>query len=116
MTEPDLSVCAICGDTALFTDSDPGANWVSYCARDLPAHLRDRAANGQLGLKAPVSRKELEQDARELDIEGRSKMGKDLLASAVAHAQADQLETVEATDPAVMSDAPPPVPRVKRGR
>lgn len=111
----DLSKCTICGGEALFTDSDPGANPVSYDAQHLPQHLRDRAAAGQLGLQGVHKRGELEDKARELDIEGRSKMGKDQLASAVAKAQAAEADLPRAEPNTEMSDAPPPpVPGIEQ--
>lgn len=90
MTDVDLSTCAICGEPALFTDSDPGANPVSYCSKHLPEHLATRAAAGQMPLKAGATKTALEEQARELDIEGRSTMSKTELEAAVAGAVAAQ--------------------------
>lgn len=44
--EPVL-LCSNCEETAVYCVSDPGANPVEYCAPHMPAHLRDRAANGE---------------------------------------------------------------------
>jgi len=95
MTEPayNLSVCSICGLPALFTEADPGANPVSYCTGDLPAHLAPRAAAGQLPLRSSAPKAALLEQAKELDIDGRTTMSKGELEVAVAAAAAE-----EATD------------------
>ena len=107
MSESDLSICAICAGEAAFTDSDPGALPVSYCTTDLPAHLRERAAAGQLPLKADVKKRGLLEDARELDVEGRSSMGKDELAVEVSKVRAEELPPAPVVEPTALSDAPP---------
>lgn len=93
MTQPDendLSTCAICGEPAQFTEADPGANPVSYCARHLPEHLRARAEAGQLPLQDGATKDALYERAQELDIEGRSDMTKAQLQTAVAAAEATE--------------------------
>lgn len=106
MTEADLSLCAICSDPAQFTDAAPGANPVSYCTRDLPAHMQTAAAAGQMPLDASATTvTELREEAAELEIEGRSKMDKEHLASAVSLAHAVDLEQ-PVEEPTSMTDAP----------
>lgn len=107
MTEPEqnLGVCAICAGDAQFTDASPGANPVSYCGGDLPAHMQTAAAAGQMPLVG-VTLTELREDARELDIEGRSSMNKEELAAAVGETAAERLPEPVAVDPIEMSDAP----------
>lgn len=92
MTQPndDLSTCAICGESAQFTDADPGANPVSYDARHLPDHLRTRAEAGQLPLQDGALKDELYERAQQLDIQGRSDMTKTQLQTAVAAAEATE--------------------------
>lgn len=94
MTEPDidLSKCAICRQDALFTDNSPGANPVSYCTNDLPAHLAPLAAAGQMPLASDDTKAELLEQAAELDIEGRSSMTKAQLQTAVAAAKLSQAD------------------------
>lgn len=89
MTQPDenLSDCAICGESAMYTDADPGANPVSYCSRHLPDHLRGRAEAGQLPLQDGATKDELYEEAQRLDIDGRSTMTKAELQTAVAAAK-----------------------------
>jgi hypothetical protein len=106
MTETDLSLCGICGQPAQFTDAAPGATPVSYCTSDLPAHFKTAAAAGQMPLHADaVTKAELQEEARELEIEGRSKMDKEHLASAVALAHASELPAA-VEEPTSMTDAP----------
>lgn len=108
MSESDLSICSICGGEAAFTDNDPGALPVSYCSADLPAHLRERAAAGQLPLRDDTRKRGLLEDARELDVEGRSSMGKEELAIEVSKARAaDLTNPADVVEPGTMSDAPP---------
>jgi hypothetical protein len=111
MTEPvNLGLCSICGQPAQFTDADPGANPVSYCARDLPVHLGVRAAAGQLPLQG-ATKTELLDQARDLNIDGRSNMSKDELAAAVSAAAADDGHAE--VEPTEMSDATPdPAPAI----
>lgn len=133
MTEPDydLTKCAICGQDATFTDASPGANPVSYCTNDLPAHLATVAAAGQMPLATDDTKAELLEQAAELEIEGRSGMTKAQLQTAVAAAklsaaniappeptltggteplaEADIPQRPEAEEPGPMGDATPPV-------
>lgn len=90
MTQPDLSLCAVCGEPAQFTDADPGANPVSYDARHLPEHLRGRAEAGQMPLQDGSTMDELYEKAQQFDIEGRSTMTKTQLQTAVAAATATE--------------------------
>lgn len=112
MTTPNLALCGICGGQAEFTEADPGANPVSYCSRDLPAHLQVRAAAGQLPLAPGATTvAELQAEARELDIEGRSSMDKGELLEAVNEAKAEQLEVEE---PLAVDVTPPKKRSAKR--
>ena len=101
----NLSKCAICGAPAQFTDSAPGANPVSYCTHDLPRHMQAQAAAGELTLVSGQTKSALLEEARDKDIEGRSTMNKDELATAVAVAEATQLEPAADPEPTEMSDA-----------
>lgn len=110
MTSPEqnLGICGICQLPAQFTDAAPGANPVSYCSMHLPAHLQTAAQAGQMPLAAEATTvAELREEAKELNIPGRSSMDKEHLASAVATAHALDLRPVEDdVDPAEMTDAP----------
>lgn len=108
MTTPDqnLGACAICGDSPQFTDSAPGANPVSYCSCCLPVHMQTAAAAGQMPLQGAVTVPQLQEAARELDIDGRSSMKKEELSAAVNEAVADALPEPVVEDPVEMSDAP----------
>ena len=104
----DLSVCAICGSPAQFTDSAPGANPVSYCTYDLPQHMRVQAAAGELTLMSGQTKAALLEEARDKEIEGRSTMNKGDLATAVAVAAALELEPMVVPELTEMSDAVAP--------
>lgn len=114
MTEPDIDLtkCAICGQDALFTDNSPGANPVSYCTNDLPAHMATLAAAGQMPLASDDTKAELLEQAAELDIEGRSSMTKAQLQTAVAAAKLSQADlppaepTLGGTEPLEAADVP----------
>lgn len=122
MTTPDLSLCGICGAQAEFTEADPGANPVSYCARHLPTHLQTRAAAGQLPLApAATTVVALQAEARELDVEGRSSMDKEELLAAVNEAKAEQLPEPDQNPAAEflaeeLESTPPPAPKKKAAR
>lgn len=108
MTEPEqnLGVCAICGGPPHFTDASPGANPVSYCSNCLPVHQQGAAAAGQMPLQG-VTVPQLQEQARELDIDGRSSMKKDELAVAVSEAvAAEEVVDTAPVDPVEMTDAP----------
>lgn len=120
MTQPenDLSTCAICGDAALFTDNDPGANPVSYCTTHVPEHLRGRALSGQMPLQDGSTVDELMAEAQRLDIEGRSSMNKAQLQTAVSAARLTEEVAVREgrvpdrpVDPADPDRPTPPAPR-----
>ena len=110
MTEVDLSKCAVCGGPAQFTDADPGANPVSYDSTHLPEHFRARAAAGQLPLQSGATVTELREEARELDIEGRSSLVTSELETAVSAAHATELAQ-DASDPRIGVEAPDAEPR-----
>lgn len=46
--------CANCENPANYTNADPGANPVNYCATCLPLWLRDRASQGDFPLVTPI--------------------------------------------------------------
>jgi hypothetical protein len=46
--------CANCENSANYTNADPGANPVNYCAECLPLWLRDRASQGDFPLVTPI--------------------------------------------------------------
>lgn len=46
--------CANCESPANYTNADPGANPVNYCAKCLPLWLRDRASQGHFPLVEPI--------------------------------------------------------------
>lgn len=120
MTQPDeidLSQCSICGRDATFTDADPGANPVSYCTSDVPAHLRARAEAGQLPLQTDDTLEELKAAAKKLDIEGRSSMNKTQLQAAVAAAKLSEANAADVDarrrdpfNPGVRPAPTPPTP------
>ena len=47
--------CANCENPANYTNADPGANPVNYCATCLPLWLRDRASQGDFPLVTPIA-------------------------------------------------------------
>lgn len=106
VVHPNLGLCSICGGDAQFTDKDPGAYPVSYCAGDLPQHLRERAAAGQLTLVTDETKTRLLEQARDLEIEGRTTMDKEQLEAAVAAAHASKLNAEQVVEVTTMSDAP----------
>jgi hypothetical protein len=46
--------CDNCTNPATYLIASPAVNDVKYCVRDLPAHLRMQAANGDFDITEPV--------------------------------------------------------------
>jgi hypothetical protein len=46
--------CDNCTNPATYLISSPAVSDVKYCVRDLPAHLRMQAANGDFDIAEPV--------------------------------------------------------------
>ena len=47
--------CSNCSEAASYTNADPGANPINYCANCLPSWLQKRAQAGEFPLAKPQS-------------------------------------------------------------
>lgn len=56
--------CSNCPTNAIYNVIDPGVSPAYYCAKCLPASLRNRADAGQLDLPKPVAKKAAKKAAQ----------------------------------------------------
>lgn len=93
-TGPETEEFRVIGTTSVDGHA-PGTTFTAIMSDDRKALL----LGSHLELVVPDSVEELREEARELDVKGRSKMTKDELKEAVEKARADQLDNA-VTDPA----------------